>query len=293
MTSPWNVSAATDRVELDATGRAEATFTVTNQGPTDQRLVFDVVPGETADRAWFNVVEPQVLVPHGGSTTFLVRLAVPAGTPAGSRWFAGRAYSAERAPEETSVVSDRVAVEVAATAAPVPWWRRWWWLLALAALVVLLVTVLIVVLVVALGGDDPPPSGGVTVHRSGPMVIADDITVDLDELLYGGDAEHVEDLLFEAVVGPRPTDGSPPVVVDRNLAPQNGSRAARIGAFTDPVAACANASLGDGRIPVEGIRAGEVICVRTNEGRLSVLTVFESLGRSPEPLRLSVTTFES
>lgn len=280
MTSPWTVSAGTDRVQLDATGRAEATFTVTNQGPTDQRMVFDVVPGETVDRAWFTVVEPQLLVSHGGSTTFLVRLTVPAGTPAGSRWFAGRAYSADRAPEETSVVSDRVAFDVRPSVAPVPWWRKWWWLLALAALTLV---ALVVVLVLVLGGDDEPtgpPQPGTEFLR-GSLVLGQTAAADLDQVNFEGD-ESQADIWFEAETE-----------TERYLTPQNGAMIAYIGSTANAATACAGTSMTEDRLPVDRLTGGDVVCVRTNEGRLAVMNVFEPATPSPGQLRLSITTYQS
>lgn len=273
MTS-WRVSATTDRMELDPAGRAETTFTVTNQGPTDQRLVFDISPGETADRAWFNVIEPQVLVQHGATASFLVRLAVPAGTPAGPRWFVGRAYSADQAPEETSVVSDRVAFEVRPSSKPVPWWRRWWWVFVVSALFVVTIAV---VLAFVLRDDD-----SLAVHRSGQLVINIGGTADLDQVLAGGaDTEFDFDLQHGGGSG------------EWYMTPANGAKLAQIGAAAEPVSACAAASLSDEGVPNFGLAAGDVICVRTSEGRQSVVTVLEPIGLGVTQLRISVTTYES
>lgn len=274
MTTSWSVSAATDRVDLDSTGRAEATFTVTNQSPTDQRLVFDVEPGETADRAWFDVVEPQVLVQHGGSATFLVRLVVPAGTPVGRCWFAGRAYSADHAPEETSVVSDRVAFEVRPSSRPVPWWRKWWWVFVVAAL---LMVAIAVVLAFVLRDDD-----SLVLHRSGQLVVNMGGTADLDEVLVGGASTEVD---FDL----RPGGGSG----EWYITPANAAKMAQIGAAAEPVTACATATLSEDGIPNFGLVADDVICVRTSEGRQSVVTVLGPIGLGTTQLRISVTTYES
>lgn len=168
---PWVIAATTDRVRLDPAGQAETTFTVNNNGPVDQRLVLDVVCSENAGQVRFDVAEPQRLVPHGGSVSFLVRVTARPGTPAGSHWLAGRVYSADGVPEETSVLSDRVAFEVKPIAPPPPWWRRWWWLILVAAL---LVIGLVVVLVVALGGEDEPPSARCTAAVLTGVIQVDD-----------------------------------------------------------------------------------------------------------------------
>jgi hypothetical protein len=287
MTTPWTISAAAERVQLDAMQQGETTFTVTNSGPVDARAVLDVVPGENANRAWFTVADPQRLVPYGGSVTFLAKIAVPPGTPAGAYWFAGRTYSADAAPEESSVLSNRVTFEVKPSAAPVPWWKKWWWLIAVAALVVV---VLVVVLFVVLSDDDPANPGGqppqappVTVHKSGELVINQTFTADLDELIVGANAAGPDniDVFFQAQTE-----------TVRFVTPENGTQLAEIGPVDDPVAACATASLSDQQIPIGGLATGDVICVRTTENRLSAATVEEPVGPSPGRLRLSVTTFE-
>jgi hypothetical protein len=286
ITSPWTISAAAERVEPDAQGRAEATFTVTNNGPVDQRTVFDVVAGETANRAWFTVVEPQVLVPHGGSAPFLVRLAVPAGTPAGPRWFAGRAYSADRAPEETSVVSDRVAVEIKPTVAPVPWWRKWWWVFVVAALALI---TLVVVLFLVLGGDDtgaPPtttPQPTPSVRGSLTFTVLAANPIDFDEIVSRPSAPG-DDIRFVSFAPDAP----------RSIQPVNGATIGKIGPTDRPGERCAQAGLGNGQLGIDDWAVGEVLCVRTDEGRLSVAVLqgkFNIAGRGPT-LTLAVTTFE-
>jgi hypothetical protein len=281
MTSPLTISAAAERVELDASGRAETTFTVTNNGPTDQRIVLDVVPGETADRSWFTVVEPQVLVPHGGSVTFVAKVAVPAGTPAGTRWLAGRAYSADTAPEETSVVSDRVAFEVKPSKAPVPWWRKWWWLIAIGALLV--VVLIVVVLVVVLGDDDPPPPPGV--RATSQTAFGPNTGLELDDIVAvsrtAGDIGYVPELQGDGFA----------------VQPFNGATMAKIGPTDRAAEDCAQAATVRNPIPVDDWQVGEVLCVRTDEGRSSVveLTEKQTLRIQPPPpptLQLRVTTFE-
>lgn len=116
MTSPWTISAATERISLDKQRQGELTFTVTNPGPVDVRAVVEPLPGDNASLAWFNVDQPQRVVTHGGSAPFLMRVAVPLDAKPGPYWVAGRVYSAEGAPEETSMVSNRVAFDVGAAA---------------------------------------------------------------------------------------------------------------------------------------------------------------------------------
>ncbi|MGH9245619.1 MAG: hypothetical protein ACRD29_15140 [Acidimicrobiales bacterium] len=144
MTTGWVVKEATERIVVDDLGRAEVTITVTNSGPVQDRAVFDVVPEGAADAAWFSVEEPQRPVAPGASTSYLVKVAVPAGTAAGTFSFQGRAYSADRPPEESSALSGRVAFDVAETKPPPP--KPWWLIPVGVAVVVVIAVVLFLVL---------------------------------------------------------------------------------------------------------------------------------------------------
>jgi hypothetical protein len=138
MISELIITAAAERVTLDGQNRAETTFTVTNSGPEPNRVVFETVPGDGADGAWFSVDEPQRLVDANASVPYLVRIAVPAGTTAGSYTLQGRVYPADTAPEEESRLSNRVAFDVAPSAKPA---RPWWPYAVAAGLVVVVLAV--------------------------------------------------------------------------------------------------------------------------------------------------------
>ena len=152
MTTEWTVVAAAGQFTLDARNAGELTFTVSNPGLAPDTVVFDVAPGEGSQRSWFTVTDPQRVVPGQGSVSFLVRLAVPPGTPPRRYDMTGFAYSANTAPEESSRSSGRVTYEVQAVAPP----KRapWPWIAAAAALV-LVVSAVVVFLVTR--GEDPPP----------------------------------------------------------------------------------------------------------------------------------------
>jgi Divergent InlB B-repeat domain len=160
MTTDLMITAAAERVKLDGQNRAEITFTVTNSGPQPNRVVFETLPGDGADGAWFSVEEPQRRVDAGASVSYLVRIAVPTGTAAGSYTLQGRAYSADAAPEESSRLSARVAFDIAPSTKP----TKPWWPYAVAAGLVLVV--LAVVGWVVLRGDGKP-TGTLTVDVSG------------------------------------------------------------------------------------------------------------------------------
>jgi hypothetical protein len=164
MSTKWVVTTPSDHVELDEAQQGQTTFTVTNPTAKVDRVAFDIVPQDGADPSWFTVDEPQRRVPAGGSVSYVMKTAIPDTAKPGSYSVQGRAYSADSAPEEDSVLSGRVAVEVKPKAGPAPRKRFPWWIVVVAALVVI-VLVVVAILVFSGGGkpeakpSTPPPVG--------------------------------------------------------------------------------------------------------------------------------------
>ncbi len=192
MTTEWAVVAAAGQFTLDARNSGELTFTVSNPGPAPDTVVFDVAPGEGSQRAWFTVAEPQRVVPGQGSVSFLVRLAVPPGTPPRRYDMTGFAYSANTAPEESSRSSGRVTYDVQTVVPP----KRtpWPWLAAAAALV--LVVAGVVVWLVGRGGGDKPA----------PPPRAEVVTVEAESLLPGATVESTSAAGAQVIVQPNCCD---------------------------------------------------------------------------------------
>ncbi|WP_290864125.1 hypothetical protein [Hamadaea sp.] len=134
MTTEWAVVPLAEQFTLNAENTGELKFSVTNPGAVADTVVFDVVPGDGADRSWFSVDEPQRRVGPNESVEFLVKLKVPAGTPPARADVVGLAYSANTAPEESSRTSGRVAFEWKPKEKPKPIWP---WIAAAVALVLL------------------------------------------------------------------------------------------------------------------------------------------------------------
>jgi len=57
VSTEWVVTTSSERVALNEQRQGELTFTVTNPTGRADRAVFDVVPGDGADPAWFTVDE--------------------------------------------------------------------------------------------------------------------------------------------------------------------------------------------------------------------------------------------
>ena len=291
---PWTIGASAERIELNPQGKAETTFTVTNNGPIDQRLVVDTVRSDNAAQIKIEVDEPQRLVTHGGTAMFLARVTVPAGTAAAVCWLAGRVYSADAAPEESSVLSGRVTFEIKPTAPP----RKpnvWLWLIPA---IVLALIVIGIVLFLVLRDDEPDSADGPPVHKAGTLLVDDDRPFDLDELEKvdfdetSGLTEGAEVMLSGAAQDADRFFGR----ADLAICQATGSCAtlALISPTSDPMPACQRALQ---RAPITEVpwlnfERGDIFCVRTDQGRLSVAEVTDKVSSDESTVTLNVTTYE-
>ncbi|MEV0272961.1 hypothetical protein AB0H43_29635 [Hamadaea sp. NPDC050747] len=155
MTTEWAVVPLAEQFTLNAENAGELKFSVTNPGVAADTVVFDVVPGDGAQRDWFSVDEPQRRVGPNESVEFLVKLKIPAGTPPARADVVGLAYSANTAPEESSRTSGRVAFEWKPKEKPKPVWP---WIAAAVALVLLVGSVVTWLIVSNKGKPEVLPS---------------------------------------------------------------------------------------------------------------------------------------
>jgi hypothetical protein len=151
----FTVTAAGQKVTLDATGAAQASFTVTNTTAQALNGRLLVTPTDPAKPDWFSIAGDSVrsFAPNA-AVQVVVQLNVPATTAPGSYSFRLDAVS-EVDPDEDFTEGPSVAFDVAA-APPPPKKKFPWWILAIIGGVVLLI-VIGVVIWLATKGDSKEP----------------------------------------------------------------------------------------------------------------------------------------
>jgi hypothetical protein len=165
----FTVTAVGQKVALDSSGAAQASFTVTNTSAQTLRGRFLTRPRDPAKPEWFSIVGESVrdFAPNA-SQQVVVQLNVPAGSPPGSYSFRLDAVS-EVHPDEDFTEGPSVAFDVTASAPPkkkLPWW---WWIAAIVGAVVLLIIIGVVVWLL--------------VRDTGPKVVSSGVgTIPLDRL---------------------------------------------------------------------------------------------------------------
>lgn len=265
MATEWVITAAAERVELDAKYQGEITFTVTNPGSAQDRVVFELVLGDGAAATWFPPVEePQRLIPGGGSVSYLVKIAVPPGSAVGTYSLQGRAYSADTAPEEGSRLSGRVAFEVRPSTKPP---QKPWWPYAVAAALVLVVLAVVGWLVFRSDEPDGSARPKPSPIRTGELQVPQTFLIDFDNGVVGG--AQGADIFFRARTA-----------TNRNFEVEGTAkqRYLGVGGEADP-AKCTG--LGTAPIPFLSLEPGGILCVQTSEGRIAVATVVSRVDPSP------------
>jgi PASTA domain len=149
----FTVTAAGQRVSLDASGTAKASFTVTNTSAQMLRGRLLAKPSEPAKADWLSIAGESIrdFAPNAAEQV-VVQVGVPPGTPPGSYSFRLDAVS-EVEPDEDFTEGPSVAFDVAAP--PPPKKKKFpWWILAIIGGVLLLAIVIGVVVFFLTRDDD-------------------------------------------------------------------------------------------------------------------------------------------
>jgi hypothetical protein len=148
----FTVTAAGQKVNLDASGSALASFTVTNTSAQTLRGRFLTKPSEPAKAEWLSIIGESVrdFAPNAAEQV-VAQLDVPPTSSPGSYSFRLDAVS-EVDPDEDFTEGPSVAFEVAA---PAPQEKKKfpWWILAIIGGVVLLIIIGVVVFLLVRGGN--------------------------------------------------------------------------------------------------------------------------------------------
>lgn len=135
MSREFAITTPSPKVSVDATGRGEVHFTVSNITAHPLRVQVRVNPSPNLPPAWVSVRGAPVLeLPAGSTSVFIVEARLPPGTVPGD-YFVRLTVADEALPDERYEESPSVALEVTA-AAPAPakaFPRKWLMLGALAA----------------------------------------------------------------------------------------------------------------------------------------------------------------
>ena len=148
--STWQIGESGTEVKLDAQGRGQITFTVTNTGTAQDRSVLTITPLDGAAESWFTVEEPQRAVPAEQSAAYTCDVLADPSVAPGTYAMQAVVYSADRDPGETSATSRRVTIVKEQPAEP-PKGTPWWAFLVVA---VILLIVIAVIAFFVFGGDD-------------------------------------------------------------------------------------------------------------------------------------------
>jgi serine/threonine-protein kinase len=141
----FTVTTASERVTLDESGAARASFTVTNTSSQALQGQLYARPRDQAKSEWFTVAGDSIrdFAPNGAQQV-VVELKVPPGTTPGSYSFRLDAVSEEN-PDEDFTEGPSVAFDVKAPPPPPKKKKFPWWILAIVGAVVLLIIIGVVI----------------------------------------------------------------------------------------------------------------------------------------------------
>ncbi|NMO19412.1 hypothetical protein HPC49_22440 [Pyxidicoccus fallax] len=156
MPRAFDITAVTDSIRLDAVGKGEVAFTVSNALRAPVRARASVVPGAGAKAEWFSMGGlAERDFPPDGTHHLTVRVHVPPGTPPGRLTFHLLVVDVEN-PDEHYAEGPSTGFEV--LAAPPPKKPFPWLLVALAAGIALIVGTVIAIMA-SRDGDEAPKLG--------------------------------------------------------------------------------------------------------------------------------------
>lgn len=255
----FTVTAAGQKVNLDASGTAQASFTVTNTSAQTLRARLLTKPSEPAKPEWLsNIGEPVRDFAPNASEQVVVQVNVPPASPPGSYSFRLDAVS-EVDPDEDFTEGPSVAFEVAAP--PAEGKRKFpWWILAVVGAVVLLIIIGVVVwLIVQDGGSKQVSSGTGTIPGT--------FTFDVDT---GTTRGREADLFWRQLT-----------TVERQMQPLNRATLVNLGARDfDSLTADDLSKLTYATAPIPGnadrtnqLDTGDVFAVHSSEGNFAKIKV--------------------
>lgn len=151
MPRKFTITTPAETVRVDAGGRGEMVFTVTNTTSEPQRALLRATPVGATQAEWLSIAgDAERAFAAGGMQQFSVAAHIPPGTAAGRYTYRLDVLAASRAGEDREE-GPTVAFEVAATEPPKKASRAWLWIVLL---VLLLIAAVVAFLLLRKGGDD-------------------------------------------------------------------------------------------------------------------------------------------
>lgn len=276
MANEYAITAATDRVALDANRHGQTTFTVSNRASRSLPSRARVVTQLPEASGWFTVHEPERTLAPAETQQFSVSVSVPDTAAAGDYAFRLDVVGVEN-PDEQYAQGQSIVVTVPP---PVVEARRIpWWIYVVAGVALLLVVGAVVFLLLRDGGDDEP-----VVVTQGQVTLEREQFFDFDAGVVTSGAE------ADLTIG-----GS--IADERALFPVDGSQIGISIAAQRTFEGCDAVTLSANPILIDAVNTGNHLCVRTTEGNLTeALIESAATTRSLPPIivniRFSYTTFE-